>query len=84
MSCNAWPISSSMKAAANASPANSAPNGQLEILLREQPLPGDATRLEDIGWTMTESSLCGLGQTASSALLSAMERWPALFTAEGE
>ena len=57
---------------------------QLEILLREQPLPGDATRLEDIGWTMTESSLCGLGQTASSALLSAMERWPALFGDGGD
>lgn len=56
---------------------------QLEILLRDQPLPGDATLLEDIGWTMTESSLCGLGQTASSALLSAMKRWPALFEANG-
>ena len=57
---------------------------QLEILLREEPLAGDASRLQDIGWTMTESSLCGLGQTASSALLSAMERWPALFEAKGE
>ena len=57
---------------------------QLEILLREEPLPGDASRLQDIGWTMTESSLCGLGHTAASALLSAMERWPALFAAEGK
>jgi NADH-quinone oxidoreductase subunit F len=29
--------------------------------------------------TMTESSLCGLGQTAASAVLSAMKRWPELF-----
>ena len=46
---------------------------QLEILHRA-PLPGDAEQLHDIGWTMTEASLCGLGQTAASAVLSAMEK----------
>jgi NADH-quinone oxidoreductase subunit F len=40
---------------------------------------GDAAKLEDVGWTMTDSSLCGLGQTAASALLSAMRLWPELF-----
>lgn len=43
------------------------------------PLTGDADRLQDIGWTMTDASLCGLGQTAASAVLSAMKHWPELF-----
>jgi NADH-quinone oxidoreductase subunit F len=55
---------------------------QMEILDRmDAPLVGDAERLRDIGFTMTEASLCGLGQTAASAVLSAMKRWPHLFTA---
>ncbi len=41
--------------------------------------PGDFDRLQDVGWTMTDASLCGLGQTAASAVLSAMELWPELF-----
>ena len=36
-------------------------------------------RLQDVGWTMTDASLCGLGQTAASAVLSAMKIWPELF-----
>ena len=40
---------------------------------------GDFVRLQDVGWTMTDASLCGLGQTASSAVLSAMKLWPELF-----
>jgi NADH-quinone oxidoreductase subunit F len=40
---------------------------------------GDAARLKDVGWTMTDASLCGLGQTAASALLSAMRLWPEIF-----
>jgi NADH-quinone oxidoreductase subunit F len=44
-------------------------------------LPGDADRLLDVGWTMTDASLCGLGQTAASAVLSAIKRWPELFAA---
>lgn len=53
---------------------------QLEILERlKHPLPGDQQRLLDIGHTMTEASLCGLGQTAAAAVLSAMKRFPELF-----
>lgn len=53
---------------------------QLEILERlDVPRPGDGERLRDIGLTMTEASLCGLGQTAASAVLSAMKKWPELF-----
>ena len=51
---------------------------QLELLERA-PQPGDAQRLHDVGWTMTEASLCGLGQTAGSAVLSALEQWPGMF-----
>jgi NADH-quinone oxidoreductase subunit F len=52
---------------------------QLEILERDTFLEGDVVRLQDIGVTMTEASLCGLGQTAASAVLSAMDKWPELF-----
>jgi NADH-quinone oxidoreductase subunit F len=44
--------------------------------------PGDAERLADVGWTMTDASLCGLGQTAASAVLSAMKHWPQLFNSD--
>jgi NADH-quinone oxidoreductase subunit F len=44
---------------------------------------GDLERLQDIGWTMTDASLCGLGQTAASAVLSAMKQFPGLFV-EGQ
>jgi NADH-quinone oxidoreductase subunit F len=43
---------------------------------------GDFVRLQDVGWTMTDASLCGLGQTAASAVLSAMKLWPELFKNE--
>jgi NADH-quinone oxidoreductase subunit F len=52
----------------------------LDRLAEGQPLPGDVIRLQDVGWTMTDASLCGLGQTAASAVLSAMKHWPDLFT----
>jgi len=42
-------------------------------------LEGDLIRLQDVGWTMTDASLCGLGQTAASAVLSAMKLWPEIF-----
>jgi len=42
-------------------------------------LEGDFVRLQDVGWTMTDASLCGLGQTAAGAVLSAMKLWPELF-----
>lgn len=60
---------------------------QSEILARiasGQALPGDAGRLADVGWTMTDASLCGLGQTAATAVLSALERWPKLFAPQKE
>ncbi|MHB8943018.1 MAG: NAD(P)H-dependent oxidoreductase subunit E [Bellilinea sp.] len=55
---------------------------QVEVIQRimdGQVLPGDWERLHDIGWTMTDASLCGLGQTAASAIMSAMKHWPHLF-----
>jgi NADH-quinone oxidoreductase subunit F len=55
---------------------------QAEILdrnLRDQTLEGDIERLEDIIATMTDTSLCGLGQTAGSAVLSAIEIYPEYF-----
>jgi NADH-quinone oxidoreductase subunit F len=56
---------------------------QHEILIRVavgNVQPGDTARLSDVGWTMTESSLCGLGQTAATAVLSAISLWPELFS----
>jgi NADH-quinone oxidoreductase subunit F len=55
---------------------------QMEILDRvanKGGLPEDLIRLQDVGWTMTDASLCGLGQTAASAVLSAIQLWPELF-----
>jgi NADH-quinone oxidoreductase subunit F len=51
----------------------------LERIADDRILPGDLERLQDIGWTMTDASLCGLGQTAASAVLSAIKLWPELF-----
>jgi NADH-quinone oxidoreductase subunit F len=55
----------------------------LERVANGSVLPGDFVRLEDVGWTMTDASLCGLGQTAASAVMSAMKLWPELFV-EGQ
>ena len=58
---------------------------QMEILDRiasGKMIEGDLDRLEDVGWTMTDSSLCGLGQTAATAVLSAMKQFPDLFEVE--
>ncbi len=55
---------------------------QYELLQRifaGQARPHDLTWLEDIGWTMAEASLCGLGQSAANAVLSARRLWPDLF-----
>ncbi len=57
---------------------------QYEILQRLSDgtfLPGDMQRLQDIGWTMNDASICGLGQTAAMAVLSAINLWPELFKA---
>jgi NADH-quinone oxidoreductase subunit F len=54
---------------------------QYEILSRMaagESRSGDLDLLTDVGWTMAEASLCGLGQTAASAVLSAIDRWPEL------
>ncbi|MFQ5399324.1 MAG: NAD(P)H-dependent oxidoreductase subunit E [Anaerolineae bacterium] len=55
---------------------------QMEILERIAhnggPEPADKQTLLDVGLAMTEMSLCGLGQTAASAVLSAIELWPEL------
>ena len=55
----------------------------LDRITRDQALPGDLERLQDIGATMTDTSLCGLGQTAASAVLSAAALWPDLFSPRG-
>ena len=55
---------------------------QYEILDRAAaglPLPGDRERLSDVGGTMIDASLCGLGQTAATAVLSGMKLWPEIF-----
>ena len=53
---------------------------QVEILDRlEAPQAGDRERLLDIGMTMTEASICGLGHTAGMAVMSAIEKFPGLF-----
>ncbi len=59
---------------------------QVEILARAaagKALPGDIERLQDVGWTMTDASICGLGQTAASAVLSALKLWPTYFQPGG-
>jgi NADH-quinone oxidoreductase subunit F len=51
----------------------------LDRILANQTRSRDLERLKDIGWTMTDASLCGLGQTAASAVMSAIDLWPELF-----
>jgi NADH-quinone oxidoreductase subunit F len=41
----------------------------LNRLVEDEFLAGDSERLKDVGWTMTDASLCGLGQTAATAEL---------------
>ena len=40
--------------------------------------PFDRQTLLDVGFAMSKTSLCGLGQTAASAVVSAIELWPEL------
>jgi NADH-quinone oxidoreductase subunit F len=59
---------------------------QMEILDRiagGKVIEGDLIRLQDVGWTMTDASLCGLGQTAAGAVLSAIKLWPEMFEQGG-
>ena len=53
----------------------------LERLVAGKPLGSAAEeigRLREIGQAMRDASICGLGQTASSALESALDRWSSL------
>ena len=55
---------------------------QHEILQRiaaDKTQPDDAAKLNDIGWTMSDASICGLGQSAAWAVQSAMKVWPEMF-----
>jgi len=56
----------------------------LERVASGKVVDGDFVRLQDVGWTMTDASLCGLGQTAASAVLSAMKLWPEMFSLESD
>jgi NADH-quinone oxidoreductase subunit F len=54
----------------------------LTRLARGQARPEDAGTLVELGRVMTDASICGLGQTAALAILSAHGRWPELFAAQ--
>jgi NADH-quinone oxidoreductase subunit F len=50
----------------------------LERLIEKKPLGSNEQELrllQEMAQAMRDASICGLGQTASSALLSAMNRW---------
>jgi len=50
----------------------------IERLIEGRPLSSVAeeiTTLREMGQAMRDASICGLGQTASSALESALDRW---------
>jgi len=56
---------------------------QMEIIKRVSmglPDSQDQKRLLDLISTMTDASLCGLGQTAGSAIKSLIQKWPQLFS----
>jgi NADH-quinone oxidoreductase subunit F len=56
---------------------------QAEILARiaaGDARPGDAATLLELGRVMTDTSICGLGQAASWAIIDANRRWPALLS----
>jgi NADH-quinone oxidoreductase subunit F len=40
----------------------------------------DLAALEDVIFAMTETSICGLGMTAGTAIGSALKAWPGLFS----
>jgi NADH-quinone oxidoreductase subunit F len=55
---------------------------QAEILARvasNETRPDDVETLLELGEVMTDTSICGLGQTAALAIVNAYEHWPALF-----
>jgi NADH-quinone oxidoreductase subunit F len=55
---------------------------QAEILARRahgQGRPADLIDLMELSTTLTDTSICGLGQAATTAVMSAYQRWPGLF-----
>lgn len=46
----------------------------VERLARGEARPDDEARLRDLAATMADASICGLGQTAASAILSALDK----------
>lgn len=55
---------------------------QSELLARMaagRPAPGDGRTVIELGRVMTDASICGLGQAAALAIMSAAQRWPELF-----
>jgi NADH-quinone oxidoreductase subunit F len=55
---------------------------QAEILARRaqgRGRAGDVIDLRELATTLTDTSICGLGQAAMTAVMSAHQRWPALF-----
>ena len=50
----------------------------LQRLVRREPLGSfteESNTLKEMAQAMRDASICGLGQTASGAILSAMDRW---------
>ena len=65
------------KIVATLGPASSSPE-VLERLMQARPLGSakeEINTLREMGQAMRDASICGLGQTASSALESALKRW---------
>jgi NADH-quinone oxidoreductase subunit F len=55
---------------------------QLEIVKRfaaGSAKNGDLEALRDVGHAMTNASICGLGMTASTAIISSIDKWPEIW-----
>ena len=55
---------------------------QAEIMARiakDETRSDDVETLLELGAVMTDTSICGLGQTAALAITNAFEIWPGLF-----
>jgi NADH-quinone oxidoreductase subunit F len=59
---------------------------QAEILKRMEAglaQPGDVATLLELGRVMTDTSICGLGQSAGWAVADAVKRWPEMWLVNG-